>query len=278
MVLPGTPEETGKILRYLSTNNGFAPEEAKPVFWEAEHRRFRDQDDGTITPAPFQTTCNTCHQSAGFSVKDELAKITETRQHGNGVISLYRDLAASFRQPTSAGLPRSRAVTHHHRHVASTDVGVGYPEPPKKPAKSSSRRYPSDYLSNQPLITRELNAWKCVLHRPDLSGAWLVNGFEREGPCLRTIDDEPAPIADEFVTKIELHYANTGRVVRRQGKGIVYTGYSWRGRSKLGDSEFYSKDPNYAPPENKEAMLISAMERPWRDAGSGAVTTGSAST
>src|SRR3954451_18198714 len=29
------PEEAKQILRYLSTNNGLAPEEAKPIFWEA---------------------------------------------------------------------------------------------------------------------------------------------------------------------------------------------------------------------------------------------------
>ena len=39
------PEEAREILRYLSTNNGLAPEEARPVFWEAEHRLFRDQSD-----------------------------------------------------------------------------------------------------------------------------------------------------------------------------------------------------------------------------------------
>src|SRR5213594_2612249 len=34
------PEEAREILRYLSNNNGLAPEEAKPVFWEAEHGLF----------------------------------------------------------------------------------------------------------------------------------------------------------------------------------------------------------------------------------------------
>src|ERR1700687_163003 len=39
------PEEAREILRYLSNNNGLAPEEAKTAFWEAEHRMFRDQSD-----------------------------------------------------------------------------------------------------------------------------------------------------------------------------------------------------------------------------------------
>src|SRR5438094_1809540 len=54
------PEEAREILRYLSNNNGLAPEEAKPVFWEAEHRMFRDQSDKVPDDA-LQHTCNYCH-------------------------------------------------------------------------------------------------------------------------------------------------------------------------------------------------------------------------
>ena len=51
------PEEAREILRYLCNNNGLAPEEAKPAFWEAEHRMFRDQSD-KIPDDALQHTCN----------------------------------------------------------------------------------------------------------------------------------------------------------------------------------------------------------------------------
>src|SRR5580693_5779975 len=54
------PEEAREILKYLSANNGLAPEEEKPVFWEAEHRLFRDQSDKIPSDA-LQHTCNYCH-------------------------------------------------------------------------------------------------------------------------------------------------------------------------------------------------------------------------
>src|SRR5215470_11920060 len=54
------PEEARDILRYLSNNNGLAPEEAKPAFWEAEHRLFRDQTD-KVPDEALQHTCNYCH-------------------------------------------------------------------------------------------------------------------------------------------------------------------------------------------------------------------------
>ena len=54
------PEEAHQILKYLSANNGLAPEEAKPIFWEVEHRMFRDQSDKIPSDA-LQHTCNYCH-------------------------------------------------------------------------------------------------------------------------------------------------------------------------------------------------------------------------
>src|SRR5215468_2291430 len=54
------PEEARDILRFLCNNNGLAPDEAKPVFWEAEHRLFRDQTDKIPNDA-LQHTCNYCH-------------------------------------------------------------------------------------------------------------------------------------------------------------------------------------------------------------------------
>jgi quinohemoprotein amine dehydrogenase len=50
--MSATPEQVRDIVRYLSGNNGLAPEEAQPIFWEAEHRLFRDQEDPTLVPAP----------------------------------------------------------------------------------------------------------------------------------------------------------------------------------------------------------------------------------
>jgi len=46
--------EASHILRYLSNNNGLAPEEAKPIFWEAEHRTFRTQEARTAS----RRSCN----------------------------------------------------------------------------------------------------------------------------------------------------------------------------------------------------------------------------
>lgn len=247
-----SPEDVGKIVRYLSKNNGLAPEEAKPIFWEAEHRRFRDQTDETITPAALQTTCNTCH-----TVGRVLGQ-RRTREDYQKLANMHMGL---FRY-TEVGLFRPYVANTGDLPVTKTAVGaystaLSYPEVASKPAKAPID-VALDYLSEkQPLITPEWTAWKAIEHTPDLTGAWLVNGYQKgRGRVYGELTIKPAPIADEFLTTLELHYVGTGRVVRRTGKGIVYTGYSWRGRSKTVDSEG-AADPNYAPAENKEAMLIS---------------------
>jgi quinohemoprotein amine dehydrogenase len=66
---------------------------------------------------------------------------------------------------------------------------------------------------------------------------------------------EAAGSGDDFTTKLNLKYATSGREIKRTGKGVVYTGYSWRGRSKADGSA--AEDPGFGPAEMKEAMFIS---------------------
>jgi quinohemoprotein amine dehydrogenase len=42
-----------------------------------------------------------------------------------------------------------------------------------------------------------------------------------------TIEAGPSP--EDFITKFDIEFAATGTTLTRTGKGIVYTGYSWRG-------------------------------------------------
>ena len=58
--LTATPTEVRDILKYLSNNNGLAPEEMKVGFWEVEHRTVGYNEDYVPAPA-LQKTCNTCH-------------------------------------------------------------------------------------------------------------------------------------------------------------------------------------------------------------------------
>ena len=56
-----TPLEARGIVKYLSTRNGLAPEEAKPVMYAAERRIHDESDAGNDS---LQDTCARCHQAA----------------------------------------------------------------------------------------------------------------------------------------------------------------------------------------------------------------------
>jgi quinohemoprotein amine dehydrogenase len=66
---------------------------------------------------------------------------------------------------------------------------------------------------------------------------------------------EPGSADDEFQTRVKLVSAKDGSTLSRTGQGLVYAGYSWRGRSK--GSAAGSGSPDDFSKEMREAMWIS---------------------
>jgi quinohemoprotein amine dehydrogenase len=260
-----TPAEAGQVVRFLSNNNGLAPEEAKPVFWEAEHRLvFRNQEDGV--PPPLETTCNTCHTIGRVLLQRRTRADYERLANMHMALFPGADLGV-FHPAQIPPNPENIPV----RLAENTGGGYG-PDLAYPPvAAPASTKYPIDvaldYLAtNQPLFTPEWTAWKAVMRPPKLAGTWLVNGYQKgKGRVFGRMIVESTPSPDEFTTKIELDYGG-GQVETRAGKGIVYTGYSWRGRSKPAQSGS-SHDQNFSSSEAREALLVSrdggTMEGRW---------------
>src|SRR6266704_912123 len=163
------PEEAREILRYLSNNNGLAPEEAKTAFWEAEHRMFRDQSDKIPSDA-LQHTCNYCHTIGRVLTQ------RRTRDDYEKLINMHLGLfpgAENTLRPRRPSGPQFEAPV-----VMSAPTG-GNPAivPPAASANASrsDAKYPADiaidYLSTaQPLMTPEWSAWKAVMRTPKLDG------------------------------------------------------------------------------------------------------------
>jgi quinohemoprotein amine dehydrogenase len=86
----------------------------------------------------------------------------------------------------------------------------------------------------------------------------MLTGYQQgKGRIFGTVTIEPGPSPDDFVTKVDLEYASTGATVSRSGKAIIYTGYSWRGRSTAPAGTAAPTDPAAAPTEWREALLVS---------------------
>jgi quinohemoprotein amine dehydrogenase len=253
------PEEAREILRYLSNNNGLAPEEAKSAFWEAEHRLFRDQTD-KVPDEALQHTCNYCHTIGRVltqrRTRDDYEKLINMHlglfPGAENTLRPRRPGGPQFEQPIAFSAPTggNPAVASPAPQASNVNLRADG----KDPADVAI-----DYLvKNQPLMTPEWNSWKAMMRTPKLDGKWMLIGYQQgKGRIFGTMTIEAGPTPDDFVTKVDIEYASTGTTVSRTGKGIVYTGYSWRGRSTAPTGTSAPTDPSAAPLEWREALLIS---------------------
>jgi len=249
------PEEAHQILKYLSYNNGLAPEEAKPIFWEAEHRMFRDQSD-KIPDEALQHTCNYCHTIG------RVLSQRRTREDYQKLINMHLGL---FPGAENTLRPRKPVELEELPPELTAPNGSNPYIVPNNPSPVPIRadgKYPGDvaidYLAKaQPLITPQWTAWKAAMRTPNLSGKWMLVGYQQgKGRVFGTLTVTAGAAPDEFVTKTELEYATSGITAALSGKAVLYTGYSWRGRS-TGPSTTQSADPSTSPTELREALLVS---------------------
>ena len=107
----------------------------------------------------------------------------------------------------------------------------------RPPPGPSIRRQPSDmaveYLAKDyPLDTPEWAAWRARMRAPKLSRTLVDYRLSAgRGKVIGEMVIEPGATEDEFTTNVKLTYLKDGTTVTRSGKSMVYTGYSWRGRS-----------------------------------------------
>ena len=252
------PEEAREILRYLCNNNGLAPEEAKPAFWEAEHRMFRDQSD-KIPDDALQHTCNYCHTIGRVltqrRTRDDYEKLI------NMHLALFPGAENQFRPRRPSG-PQPEIPVVLSAPTGGMPAVAGPPPVPNSNLRNDGRDPADvaiDYLSKaQPLMTPEWAAWKSVMRPPKLEGKWMITGYQQgKGRIFGTMTIDPGPTPEDFITRVDIDYASTGTTLSRTGKGIIYTGYSWRGRSTAPAGTAASADPSSAPTEWREALLVS---------------------
>ncbi len=237
------PEEARQIVRYLSTNHGLAPEEAKPALYQAEHRML----DETVPDESVRNACIICH-SYGRIISQR-----RTKEEWDLLINMH---AGYFPVVEFQGFRR-------------------FPPPPDAPPPppGTDTRHPADraveFLAKTfPLHTPEWAAWRANLRAPKLAGRWLVTGNQiGKGRVYGEVVIEPGAAEDEFTTRTKLAFVKSGKTFTRTGRSIVYTGHSWRGRSQGAARDNGSGEPGDDPREMREVMLVardwSQMEGRW---------------
>ena len=202
------PEEAREIVKYLSDNQGLAPEELRPGLFEVEKRMI---DHRYLADTEVEFTCIQCH-SMGRVITQR-----RTREEWELLMSTHRgyypltDFQAFLRMGPTPDQPGPD----------------GEPPDARQPMERAV-----DHLSEVfPLHTPEWAAWSATMRPPRLEGTWVLSGHQPgRGAAYGTVTMGSAG-TDEFVTRAAYTYPATGERVARRGRGLVYTGYQWRGRS-----------------------------------------------
>ena len=204
------PADAREAVRYLATNHGIAPDEARLGAFEVERRNidFRYEADPQT-----QQTCNRCHS---------MGRVLNQRRT----------------------LEEWELLTAMHRgYYPLADVQgfisgdwLGGPGPEAEDGddgRTAVERAVTHLAEVFPLDSAEWASWSANMRTPRLAGTWALVGNERgQGPVYGEVVVEANPAApDELETRARYTYPARGVDVTRTGQALVYTGYQWRGRS-----------------------------------------------
>src|SRR5580704_3180055 len=235
-----TPEEARAIVKSLSADHGLAPEEAKPVMYFVEHRIQDEEFPNEVV----RETCAACHPIARarswHRSKEEWDLLVE--MHRGYFIVSEQSFRGRGRGAGGGGGGRGAAAAPN-----ATPVDT---RPPSDQAV--------EYLAKEyPLDTPAWAAWRARMRPPKISGRWLITGEQAgRGKVMGEMVIEPGASDDEFTTNVKLTYLKDGSTVTRSGKSMVYTGYSWRGRST-------TKNPVDASPQAAGGVPSELRETMW---------------
>jgi len=238
-----TPSEARAVVKYLATDHGLAPEEAKPVMYMPEHRLV---DETSIPNDTVHDTCTNCH-ALGRALSWRRTK-ADWRLLANMHSFLYAQADNIFRRGSGA-----------FPSVQGPRVERAGAAPAVEPANpATSQREPLDvaidFLAKAaPLHTTEWAAWRARMRPPKLAGRWLVSAnLPGHGRYYGEMVIDAGAAADEFSTRIDLRSVKDGSALTRSGNGLVYAGYSWRGRSTAAAKG--ATAPDGIAPEMREAL------------------------
>ena len=216
------PADARNILKYLADHNGLAPEELRPITFEAEHRLV----EYTYTPdKDTSDTCSSCHTIA------RVMSERRTKDEWGLLVNMHRGYYPLVdNQPMNGGQGFRRT-----RPVQTEPDADGRPADNRHPMEKALEHLSKTY----PLDTPAWAAWSAAMQPAKLAGRWAVSGYQPgKGAIVGQVVVSADPNApDSFNVDTRYTVARTGETVSRAGKAIVYTGFQWRGRGGVPGSD-----------------------------------------
>jgi quinohemoprotein amine dehydrogenase len=107
------------------------------------------------------------------------------------------------------------------------------------------------------LHSPEWSAWRARMRAPKINGKWLISArIPGKGKYYGDLTIAQGAAPDEFTTTVKLQPVSGGPAITRTGAGLVYTGFSWRGRSH-GGTVAANATPDDLSREMRESLWIS---------------------
>jgi quinohemoprotein amine dehydrogenase len=209
-----TPVEARHILGYLATDHGVAPEEIADRRWYLE---MRQPETEPIPNAQIRMACASCHAFARpttwFRSSTEW-KLLENMHIGYFPVAENNSFHAR---------PRTEGVQF-------TPVSTTPGPTAKDPVEEAL-----EYLDkNQGLHSAAWSNWRASIRDADLKGRWaLAATSPGKGRYFGSLTITPGSTPDSFTTEAILTRVADGSKLTLKGQSVVYTGYEWRGRSKV---------------------------------------------
>lgn len=207
------PAAAREVVRYLSNHLGLAPEEVKPAAFESERRMVDFKYEANRDA---ESVCSACHSFGRVMLQ------RRSKEDWQMLVDMHR-----------GWYPLSDFQAFRRMGPPAREPGPdGRPPDNRHPVEKALEHLAATY----PLHTPEWAAWSATMRPPKLEGTWTVTGHETGmGPVYGTMRIAAGATPDEWTTEMSFSYARTGRQVARKGRGIVYTGHQWRGRSTEGE-------------------------------------------
>ncbi len=232
------PSDARAILKYLADHQGLAPEETRPIAFEAERRVV---DFSYTADKDTSDLCSSCHSIA--RVMGE----RRTKEEWDLLVAMHRGY-----YPLVDNQPMNGGQGFRRTRPMQTDAGPdGRPPDNRHPMERALEHLAKTF----PLTSSEWSAWSAAMQTPKLAGRWAVVGtLPGKGPIYGQVTitaDQGAP--DTFTTETRYTVARTGETASLSGKALVYTGYQWRGRASAAG----------APAEQAWREVLT-VDRDWR--------------
>ncbi len=236
------PAEARAILKYLATDHGLSPEEAKPLMYVPEHRI----QDEVIPNETLRSTCNTCH-ALGKALSWRRSK-EDWKLLANMHVAFFPQADAAFRRNPMAGAGAEGGRAG--RGAAATTAAAA---PGPLPIDETINFLGQSYGLHNP----EWAEWRARMRPARLAGRWVLSAWlPGKGRYTGAMTIEPGAAENEFKTSTVLISVKDGSKITHIGSSMVYAGYAWRGRShSIGlAANAPPDDPNQ---EVREVMWVS---------------------